>query len=111
LVKRYVNARADRGGRHQRRGWQSKKLPFGPVYAGTIVATVKLPTQPAAEFTVAGGIRPKIANIDFDLGMTYFAYPGERLPGEMSVSCQNRLPKCSQGRRRAKWIAAARGVP
>jgi uncharacterized protein (TIGR02001 family) len=55
---------------------------FGALYAGTTVATVKLPTQPIAEFTMAGGIRPKIANIDFDLGVTYFAYPGERLPGE-----------------------------
>jgi uncharacterized protein (TIGR02001 family) len=55
---------------------------FGAFYAGTTAATVKLPTQPAAELTFAGGIRPKIANTDFDLGITYFAYPGERLPGE-----------------------------
>jgi uncharacterized protein (TIGR02001 family) len=55
---------------------------FGPLYAGSTVATVKLPTEPAAELTFAGGIRPKIATIDFDLGVTYFAYPGERLPGE-----------------------------
>jgi len=55
---------------------------FGALYAGATVATVKLPTQPLAEFTMAGGIRPKISNIDFDLGVTYFAYPGERLPGE-----------------------------
>jgi uncharacterized protein (TIGR02001 family) len=55
---------------------------FGSLYAGTTVATVKLPTEPVAEFTMAGGIRPKIANIDFDLGVTYFGYPGERLPGE-----------------------------
>src|SRR5690242_16636949 len=55
---------------------------FGSLYAGTTVATVKLPTEPAAELTFAGGIRPKIAAIDFDLGVTYFAYPGERLPGE-----------------------------
>jgi len=54
---------------------------FGPLYAGTTVATVNLPTQPFAEFTMAGGVRPKIANIDFDLGVTYFAYPGETLPG------------------------------
>ena len=54
---------------------------FGPLYAGTTVATVKLPTQPFAEFTMASGIRPKIANIDFDLGVTYFAYPGETHPG------------------------------
>ena len=52
------------------------------LYAGTTVATVKLPTQPAAELTFAAGIRPNIATIDFDLGVTYFAYPGERLPGE-----------------------------
>ena len=55
---------------------------FGALYAGTTAATVKLPTQPAAELTFAAGIRPKIATIDFDFGMTYFAYPGERLPGE-----------------------------
>jgi hypothetical protein len=55
---------------------------FGPLYAGTTVATVKLPTQPFTEFTMAAGIRPKIATIDFDFGVTYFAYPGERLPGE-----------------------------
>ena len=55
---------------------------FGPLYAGTTVATVKLPTEPVAELTFAGGIRRKIATIDFDLGVTYFAYPGERLPGE-----------------------------
>jgi uncharacterized protein (TIGR02001 family) len=55
---------------------------WGPLYAGTTVATVKLPTQPAAELTFAAGMRPQIATIDFDLGATYFAYPGERLPGE-----------------------------
>jgi uncharacterized protein (TIGR02001 family) len=55
---------------------------YGQFYAGTTVATVKLPTQPAAEFTYAGGIRPKIATIDFDLGVTYFAYPAEMLAGE-----------------------------
>jgi len=59
---------------------------FGPVYAGTTMATVKLPTQPVAEFTFAGGIRPTIATIDFDFGMTYFAYPGERLPGDTGIN-------------------------
>jgi uncharacterized protein (TIGR02001 family) len=57
---------------------------FGLLYAGTTVATVKLPTQPLAEFTFGGGIRPKFATIDFDLGVTYFAYPAEKLPGETS---------------------------
>jgi uncharacterized protein (TIGR02001 family) len=55
---------------------------YGLLYAGTTVATVKLPTEPAAEMTAAGGIRPKIASIDLDLGVTYFGYPGEKLPGE-----------------------------
>jgi len=50
------------------------------------VATVKLPTQPLAEFTFAAGVRPKIATIDFDFGITYFAYPGERLPGETGIN-------------------------
>jgi len=54
---------------------------YGQLYAGATVASVKLPTQPVAEFTMAGGFRPKIANIDFDLGVTYFGYPGEKLPG------------------------------
>jgi uncharacterized protein (TIGR02001 family) len=55
---------------------------YDTLYAGATVATVKLPTQPAAELTFAAGVRPKIATIDFDFGVTYFAYPGERLPGE-----------------------------
>ena len=54
---------------------------FSSLYAGATVATVKLPTEPGAEFTMAGGIRPKIANINFDLGVTYFAYPAEKFPG------------------------------
>ena len=59
---------------------------FGALYAGTTVATVKLPTQPLAEFTFATGVRHKIATIDFDFGITYFAYPGERRPGETGIN-------------------------
>lgn len=55
---------------------------FNSVYVGASVATVKLPTEPAAELTIAGGLRRKIADIDFDLGVTYFAYPNEKRPGE-----------------------------
>ncbi|MGY8664016.1 TorF family putative porin [Bradyrhizobium sp. UFLA05-109] len=54
---------------------------FRSVYAGATMATVKLPTEPVAEFTMSAGVRPKIANIDFDLGVTYFAYPREKFPG------------------------------
>ena len=50
---------------------------FGQLYAGAAVASVKLPTQPAAEITTGGGVRRTIGNIDFDLGVSYFLYPGE----------------------------------
>ncbi len=55
---------------------------FAQLYAGVSVASVKLPTQPAAEITISGGVRPKIGDIDFDLGVTYFLYPGETLVGD-----------------------------
>ena len=54
---------------------------FAQLYAGVSVASVKLPTQPAAEITISGGMRPKIGDVDFDLRATYFLYPGETLAG------------------------------
>jgi uncharacterized protein (TIGR02001 family) len=50
---------------------------FAQFYAGVAVASVKLPTQPAAEISISGGVRQKIGDIDFDFGVTYFLYPGE----------------------------------
>ena len=50
---------------------------FAQLYAGVAVASVKLPSQPSAEITMSGGIRQTIGNVDFDLGATYFLYPGE----------------------------------
>ena len=50
---------------------------FGMFYAGSTVASVKLPSQPAAELTMTGGIRPKLWDINFDFSWTYFCYPGE----------------------------------
>jgi uncharacterized protein (TIGR02001 family) len=50
---------------------------FSQFYTGVSVASVKLPTQPAAEIAVSGGVRPKIGDIDFDLRATYYLYPGE----------------------------------
>ena len=50
---------------------------FSLLYAGATVGSVKLPTNPAAELTFNGGIRPKIWDIDFDFGWTYLQYPGE----------------------------------
>ena len=50
-------------------------------YAGIAVASVRQPTQPAAEITMTGGVRPTIGNINLDFGVAYFAYPGEAMPG------------------------------
>ncbi|HEY5965724.1 MAG TPA: TorF family putative porin [Xanthobacteraceae bacterium] len=46
-------------------------------YAGVAVASVRLPTQPAAEISLSGGVRPVLGPVEFDFGMTYFGYPGE----------------------------------
>jgi uncharacterized protein (TIGR02001 family) len=51
-------------------------------YAGVTVASVKLPTQPAAEISMSGGIRPTLGVINLDLGVTYFRYPGEHPAAE-----------------------------
>jgi uncharacterized protein (TIGR02001 family) len=53
---------------------------LGLLYAGATVTSVKLPSQPAAEVTMTGGVRPKLGDIDFDFGWTYFLYPGETVP-------------------------------
>jgi uncharacterized protein (TIGR02001 family) len=53
---------------------------LGLLYSGATVTSVKLPTQPAAEITMNAGVRPKLGDIDFDLGWTYFLYPGETVP-------------------------------
>ncbi len=50
---------------------------FGQFYAGSTVRSVKLPTNPAAEVAFAGGIRPKLGDVDLDIGLTYYLYPGE----------------------------------
>jgi uncharacterized protein (TIGR02001 family) len=54
---------------------------FGQFYAGATAASVRLPTEPQAEFTFSGGVRPKVGNVDLTLGATYYSYPGELLPG------------------------------
>ncbi len=50
---------------------------YNMLYAGVAVASVRLPTQPAAEISISGGIRPTLGPVGFDLGVTYFRYPGE----------------------------------
>jgi uncharacterized protein (TIGR02001 family) len=56
------------------------EVTYGQYYAWLSAASVHLPTQPAAELGLSAGIRPSLAGIDFDLGVTYFAYPDEALP-------------------------------
>src|SRR5262245_58175 len=50
---------------------------FGALDAAAAVASVKLPTQPAAEITLSAGARRTIGDIDLDFGVSYFLYPGE----------------------------------
>ena len=57
---------------------------YGWLYAGITAATVKLPTQPSAEYSFSGGLRPSIGNFDFDLGVIYFSYPSET-PGSPGI--------------------------
>ncbi len=66
------------------------------LYAGATVASVKLPTDPSSEITVSGGVRPTLGPIEFDIGATYFAYPGET-PGGPTNGIEY-------------WEAAFRGV-
>jgi len=61
---------------------------LGLLYAGATVTSVKLPTQPAAEITMNGGVRPKLRDIEFDFGWTYFLYPGETVPAGVSAGIE-----------------------
>lgn len=58
---------------------------YGQFYAGVTMASVRLPTQPTAEVSISGGIRPTLGTVDFDLGVIYFAYPGEN-PGSPGIN-------------------------
>ena len=53
---------------------------LGLLYGGATVTSVKLPTRPAAEITMNAGVRPKLGDVQFDFGWTYFLYPGEMAP-------------------------------
>src|SRR6516165_5108736 len=43
---------------------------FGFFYAAGTIESVKLPSQPAAEITMVGGVRPMLGNVTFDFGWT-----------------------------------------
>jgi uncharacterized protein (TIGR02001 family) len=66
------------------------------LYAGATVASVRLPTKPSAEIALSGGVRPTLGPVELDLGITYFAYPGET-PGGPTNGIEY-------------WEAAFRGV-
>jgi len=57
---------------------------FSHFYAWMTAASVKLPTEPDLELAFGGGIRRSIGNFDFDVGASYFAYPGA-MPGAPSI--------------------------
>ena len=57
---------------------------FSHLYAWMTAASVKLPTEPDIELAFGGGVRRSIGNFDFDLGASYFAYPGA-IPGTPSI--------------------------
>ncbi|WP_170182130.1 TorF family putative porin [Phreatobacter stygius] len=51
---------------------------FGLAYVGATITSVRMPSQPAAEVTVSGGLRPKLGSIAFDFSWNYFLYPNEK---------------------------------
>ena len=53
-------------------------------YVGATLTSVDLPSQPAAEITLSGGARPKLGEVEFDFGWTYFLYPNETPLGPVS---------------------------
>jgi uncharacterized protein (TIGR02001 family) len=58
---------------------------FSQFYASGTMASVKLPSNPAAEITMGGGVRPNLGIVDFDLSWTYYLYPGET-PGSPGIN-------------------------
>ena len=50
-------------------------------YGAGTVASVKLPSRPVAEVSMSAGVRPKLGEVKFDFGATYYAYPSEAAPG------------------------------
>ena len=52
-------------------------VQHGWLYAWTNFNSVKFSTSPAAELTMAAGIRPTLGSFEFDIGAAYYYYPGE----------------------------------
>lgn len=54
--------------------------PNFQLYANIFASSLKLPSQASAEVDGSFGIRPSYGDLSFDIGATYYGYPGE-LPG------------------------------
>jgi uncharacterized protein (TIGR02001 family) len=52
-------------------------VQHGWLYAWTNFNSVEFSTSPAAELTMAAGIRPTLGPFEFDIGAAYYYYPGE----------------------------------
>ena len=65
---------------HQPAVGAAVEVALGMLYGGGSIASVKLPSQPVGEIAMSGGIRPKLGDVQFDFGATYFSYPGETPP-------------------------------
>ena len=79
---------------------------FNHFYAGASVTSVKLPSEPAAEIAMSTGVCPKIANIDLDLGWTYYLYPSGEAPPVGTMADINYLGICGAWRYQV-WRGAA----
>ena len=64
------------------------------LYAGTQIWSVKLPTDPAAEVDLYGGIRPTFGKFSSDLGAIYYLYPNNTVQyfTDGTSTYQNSLP-------------------
>src|SRR5262245_10534896 len=70
---------------HQPAAGASFEAALGMFYGGATITTVKLPSQPVAEITMNGGIRPRLGDVQFDFGASYFSYPGETPPAGVTA--------------------------
>jgi len=65
---------------HEPTAGAEAEAALGILYAGASFARVKLPSQPAAELSFSGGVRPKLGDVQFDFGATSYVYPNETPP-------------------------------
>ena len=113
LASDYIYRGTTLSARNRPSARRSKPLSAS-IYGGGTVASVKLPTQPAAEIAMSGGIRPKLGDVQFDFGATYYFYPGEIAPVDGSAGIdywealrarRHQVRRAAAGRRRLRLFA------